>query len=94
MKTLNRYIIESKQSEYNFFCENFTKLFKDIKITNNIVQNMLNNLDIKLLKQLSDYYVTTDIKNYITYQPSDDMFTETNKQIITKQISDYIVVIN
>ena len=91
MKNILSYINESRQSEYTFFCEQFTKLFKGITFNVEYIKMMLKNLELNVLKQLSDYYNNIDVKNYIAYQPNDDLFQSTdNIDKITTQMAEYI----
>lgn len=58
-----------------------------------IVVQILNNLSLEFVKKLSKYFSTKDITNYVSYEPSDDLFInyELNKDQIINQISDYIL---
>ena len=96
MKRRGEYIIESAtNSQKQFFCEQFskamTKLSSSAGYTRDLLQTMLNNLDMDVLKTLSDYYNTEDSKNYMPYEPNADLFSsESNKEKITAQTSEYI----
>ena len=51
---------------------------------------MLDNLDADTLREMSDEFYRRDGKNYIVYQPSNDMFLG-DKQEYTPQMADYII---
>lgn len=92
MKRLTDYIFESQLSD-KVFCEQFSIMFKNTKITKDMLIQILNNLGADFIKKLSKYFSTEDITNYVSYQPSDDLFInyESNKDQIINQISDYIL---
>ena len=55
------------------------------------IYHLLKNLELNVLKQLSDYYNNIDVKNYISYQPNDDLFQSSdNIDKITTQMAEYI----
>lgn len=92
MKRLNDYIFESQLSD-KVFCEQFSIMFKNTKITKDILKQILNNLSLEFVKKLSKYFSTEDITNYVSYEPSDDLFInyKLNKEQIINQICDYII---
>lgn len=92
MKRLTNYIFESQLSD-RVFCEQFSIMFKNTKITKDILKQILNNLSLEFVKKLSKYFSTEDITNYVSYEPSDDLFInyESNKEQIINQIADYML---
>lgn len=92
MKRLTDYIFESQLSD-KVFCDQFSIMFKGTKITKDILIQILNNLSPEFIKKISKYFSTEDITNYVSYEPSDDLFInyETNKEQIINQIADYMI---
>ena len=92
MKRLNDYIFESQLSD-RVFCERFSIMFKDTKISKDMLIQILNNLGADSIKKLSKYFSTEDITNYVSYEPSDDLFINynSNKDKIINQIADYMI---
>ena len=92
MKRLTDYIFESQLSD-KVFCEQFSIMFKNTKITKDILVQILNNLSLDFVKKLSKYFSTEDITNYVSYEPSEDLFINynSNKDKIINQICDYII---
>ena len=92
MKRLTDYIFESQLSD-KVFCEQFSIMFKNTKITKDILKQILNNLSLDFVKKLSKYFSTEDITNYVSYEPSDDLFINynSNKDKIINQIADYML---
>lgn len=89
MKTLNEFITESKKDE--FISKNIANIFYKTKVSKDIVIKMLYNVNIDILKCVSDYYFREDSKHYITYQPNSDLFIESKKMEIIPQIAEYII---
>ena len=92
MKRLTDYIFESQLSD-RVFCERFSIMFKDTKISKDMLIQILHNLSADSVKKLSKYFSTEDITNYVSYEPSDDLFINynSNKDKIINQIAEYIV---
>ena len=92
MKRLTDYIFESQLSD-RVFCERFSIMFKDTKISKDILKQILNNLSLEFVKKLSKYFAYNDSKNFMAYEPSEDLFINynSNKDKIINQISDYIL---
>lgn len=92
MKPIIQYITESALSD-KVFCEQFSNMFKDTKITKDILSSILNNLDKEFIVKLSKYFVDNDIKNFVAYEPSEDLFIkyEDNKSFIIEQLTEYIL---
>lgn len=91
MKSITNFITESKESDNKFFCEHFIMMLKGTKFTKEQVQLLMNNLEIETIKYISDYFNTTDGSNYMSYEPSQDLFLNNNsKEKVTKIISEYV----
>ena len=98
MRSLNEYIInectinESIDGKMQYFCEMFAILLKGITFNTDSIQMMLNNLDLKTLQGMSEYFSKNDNSNYLSYEPNSDLFLkDENKKQITSQMSEYIV---
>lgn len=87
MRSFTAYITESKTTEK--IARSICDMFVGTKITKEIVMKMLSNLDADMLKEMSDEFYRRDGKNYIVYQPSNDMFLG-DKQEYIPQMADYI----
>ena len=92
MQGIVSYITESKLSD-QVFCQQFSKMFTDTGITVDCLTKVINNLDKEFVKKLSDYFAETDMANFVSYQPSDDMFLQydINKDQIVSQLVKYIL---
>jgi hypothetical protein len=92
MKTITEYIFESKLSDM-VFCEQFSIMFKGTKMTRDMIETILSNLDADFVMKLSKYFVDNDNINYLAYDPGDDMFINyaENKTKIISQIAEYLL---
>ena len=88
MRELSEFILESKTTDKTAaaMCD----MFNGTKATKEIVVKMLNNIAGDVLKSMSDEFYRRDGKNYIVYQPANDMFLA-DKEECANQIADYIV---
>ena len=88
MKELSEFIVESKSTDKiaTVMCD----MFNGTKVTKEIVVKMLMNVDNNILKSMSDEFYRRDGKNYIVYQPANDMFLA-DKEECANQMADYIV---
>ena len=88
MRELSEFILESKTTDKTAaaMCD----MFKGTKVTKEIVVKMLNNIEGDVLKSMSDEFYRRDGKNYIVYQPANDMFLA-DKEECAIQMADYIV---
>ena len=88
MRELSEFILESKMTDKTAaaMCD----MFKGTKATKEIVVKMLNNIAGDVLKSMSDEFYRRDGKNYIVYQPANDMFLA-DKEGCANQMADYIV---
>lgn len=91
MKNLIQYITESKLSD-TVFCEQFSRMFINTKLTKDTLTIILNNLDKDFVLLLSKYFSENDASNYLAYDPGEDMFINynENKEKIISQISEYL----
>ena len=92
MKHILEYITESKLSD-TVFCEQFSIMFKGTKMTREMIETILNNLDGDFVFKLSKYFVENDNSTYIAYDPGEDMFINynENKNKIISQIAEYLL---
>ena len=88
MRELSEFILESKMTDKTAaaMCD----MFKGTKATKEVVVKMLNNIEGDVLKSMSDEFYRRDGKNYIVYQPANDMFLA-DKEGCANQMADYIV---
>ena len=88
MRELSEFILESKTTDKTAaaMCD----MFNGTKATKEIVVKMLNNIAGDVLKSMSDEFYRRDGKNYIVYQPANDMFLA-DKEGCANQMADYIV---
>ena len=88
MKELSEFIVESKlvDKTATVMCD----MFNGTKVTKEVVVKMLMNVDNNILKSMSDEFYRRDGKNYIVYQPANDMFLA-DKEECANQMADYIV---
>lgn len=88
MRELSEFILESKTIDKTAaaICD----MFNGTKVTKEIVVRMLNNIEGDVLKSMSDEFYRRDGKNYIVYQPANDMFLADKEECAT-QMADYIV---
>ena len=88
MRELSEFILESKLTDKTAaaMCD----MFKGTKATKEVVVKMLNNIAGDVLKSMSDEFYRRDGKNYIVYQPANDMFLA-DKEGCANQMADYIV---
>ena len=88
MKELSEFIVESKSTDNTAaaMCD----MFNGTKVTKEIAVKMLMNVDNNILRSMSDEFYRRDGKNYIVYQPANDMFLA-DKEGCVNQMADYIV---
>ena len=88
MRELSEFILESKTIDKTAaaICD----MFNGTKVTKEIVVRMLNNIAGDVLKSMSDEFYRRDGKNYIVYQPANDLFLADKEECAT-QMADYIV---
>ena len=88
MKELSEFIVESKSTDKiaTAMCD----MFNGTKVTKEVVMKMLMNIDSNILRSMSDEFYRRDGKNYIVYQPANDMFLADKEECAT-QMADYIV---
>ena len=88
MKELSEFIVQSKSTDKTAtaMCD----MFNGTKVTKEVVVKMLMNVSSDILKSMSDEFYRRDGKNYIVYQPANDMFLA-NKEGCVNQMADYIV---
>lgn len=92
MKHILEYITESKLSD-TVFCEQFSIMFKGTKMTREMIETMLSNLDGDFVLKLSKYFAENDNSNYLAYDPGEDMFINYNekKDKVIPQITEYLL---
>ena len=88
MKELSEFIVESKLVDKT--AATMCDMFNGTKVTKEVVVKMLNNIAGDVLKSMSDEFYRRDGKNYIVYQPANDMFLA-DKEECAIQMADYIV---
>lgn len=86
----NKMISESAKT--NYFIKEWANSLKDTKLNKDQIVKILSNIDdIKVLKEMSDYFYDNDGQRYIAYQPSDDSFiNKANKESVVSKMADYI----
>lgn len=91
MKQLNVYINEARNATEQYACETCVKMLKGTKINQDTIKVMLNNLEMKTLKILSNYLEDTDSSGYLPFTPNSDLFnSDNNKSKIIDLISEYL----
>ena len=88
MRDLCEFIVESKLVDKT--ATTMCDMFNGTKVTKEIVMKMLMNVDSNILRSMSDEFYRRDGKNYIVYQPANDMFLA-DKEECANQMADYIV---
>ena len=88
MRDLCEFIVESKLVDKT--ATTMCDMFNGTKVTKEIAVKMLMNVDNNILKSMSDEFYRRDGKNYIVYQPANDMFLA-DKEGCVNQMADYIV---
>ena len=88
MRELSEFILESKTTDKTAVA--ICDMFNGTKVTKEVVVKMLLNVDSNILKSMSDEFYRRDGKNYIVYQPANDMFLA-DKEECAIQMADYIV---
>ena len=88
MRELSEFIVESKLVDKT--ATTMCDMFNGTKVTKEIVMKMLMNVDSNILRSMSDEFYRRDGKNYIVYQPANDMFLA-DKEECANQMADYIV---
>lgn len=92
MKHLKEYIVESDASKKEFFAETFLKSFENSSLLKEAIIRMFDNLDMDVIRSVSDYILKIDAKNYTDMMPSDDYFIGySHRQEIIDTISEYIL---
>lgn len=93
MKTLNEYMIMESSLSDRVFCEQFALMFIGTGLTKDTFVKILSNMDELYVKKITKYFADTDSKNFMAYEPSEDLFINynSNKDKITSQIAEYIV---
>ena len=88
MRDLCEFIVESKSTDKTAaaMCD----MFNGTKVTKEVVVKMLMNISSDILRSMSDEFYRRDGKNYIVYQPANDMFLA-DKEGCANQMADYIV---
>ena len=88
MQTLKNYITEAKESGPGSF---LMTVLKGVKTPKETIVEFLMNLEMKDLKEASDYIDSKDSKNYMAYKPADDEFVQnSNKEQIIDKIAQYL----
>ena len=88
MKELSEFIVESKLVDKT--ATSMCDMFNGTKVTKEVVVKMLMNVDSNILRSMSDEFYRRDGKNYIVYQPANDLFLADKEECAT-QMADYIV---
>ena len=88
MRDLCEFIVESKLVDKT--AATICDMFNGTKVTKEVVAKMLMNVSSDILKSMSDEFYRRDGKNYIVYQPANDMFLA-DKEECVNQMADYIV---
>lgn len=88
MRDLCEFIVESKLVDKT--AATMCDMFNGTKVTKEIVVKMLMNVDNNILRSMSDEFYRRDGKNYIVYQPANDMFLA-DKEGCANQMANYIV---
>ena len=93
MKRLNEYIINESKLSDSVFCEQFSKMFIGTKMTREMFEIILGNLDVDFVLKLSKYFAENDNSNYLAYDPGEDMFINynENKNKVIPQIAEYLL---
>lgn len=88
MQTLKNYITEAKESGPGSF---LMIVLKGVKTPKETIADFLRNLEMKDLKDASDYIDSKDPKNYMAYKPADDEFVQnSNKEQVIDKIAQYL----
>ena len=88
MRDLCEFIVESKSTDK--IATTMCDMFNGTKVTKEVVVKMLMNVSSDILRSMSDEFYRRDGKNYIVYQPANDMFLADKEECAT-QMADYIV---
>ena len=88
MRDLCEFIVESKLVDKT--ATTICDMFNGTKVTKDVSVKMLMNVSSDILRSMSDEFYRRDGKNYIVYQPANDMFLA-NKEGCANQMADYIV---
>ena len=88
MRDLCEFIVESKATDK--IATTICDMFNGTKVTKEVVVKMLMNISSDILRSMSDEFYRRDGKNYIVYQPANDMFLADKEECAT-QMADYIV---
>ena len=93
MRKLNEYIINESALSDKVFCEQFALMFIGTNLTKDTFVKILSNIDESYVNKLTKYFADNDSKNFMAYEPSEDLFINynSNKDKITNQIAEYIV---
>lgn len=88
MVSIKDYINEAKSSSPGLF---LMTLLKGVKTPKDMITQYLENLEMKDLKEVSDYIDEKDSANFMAYKPSDDEFiSSSNKAQVIEKISQYL----
>jgi len=87
-KHSSEYITEAKESGPGCF---LMTVLKGVKTPKETIVEFLRNLEMKDLKEASDYIDSKDSKNYMAYKPADDEFVQnSNKEQVIDKIAQYL----
>ena len=88
MKDIRQFINEALRSE-----EMFLTAIKDNKFTKEQLVNMLMNMDMKAIKNISDRLKNDYSDEYFIYEPSkDDFLKNSEKENICSKMSDFFFI--
>jgi len=96
MKKINTYIIENTQKlsskDNKKISEVIYKMFNKTKLSKDNIILLLNNIDMNILKEFSNYIGVIDPENSLPYIPQDDIFINPdNNEKIISMLSEYIL---
>lgn len=93
MKKLTEYIITESVLSDKVFCEQFASMFIGTNINKDTFIKILSNIEESYVNKLTKYFADTDSKNFMAYEPAEDLFINynSNKDKIINQIAEYIV---
>lgn len=88
MKSLTQFIYEVSMKED----EMLLSMIEGNSFTKSQLTDMLSNLDLNVIKKISDKLASKYADEYFPYEPSKDMFiSNTNKDKIVSNISDFLI---
>lgn len=93
MKSLNEYLITESALSDKVFCKQFALMFIGTNLTKDTFVKILSNIDEAYVNKLTKYFADNDSKNFMAYEPSEDLFINynSNKDKIISQIAEYII---